>query len=214
MPVRQTRVFVRSDEPQDDWAENLIGTVFGPLSNEYDDALGWFWFSRYGAFANDDSEDCDISSIPEEYKRPGDARNIPFHRSMRFRFDVGGDRREAFEKRAAELINGGGYRISDFRDYDFVGDTGRNRFLGVENRQPGRAKQRAILTTTFYWITSKLSTLRLWWGAIQGFESLQVTVVKRWPLGSLPYERTKRAGRLVIDYVMALPRLEGIVRST
>ncbi len=156
MPVRQTRVFVRSDEPQNDWAETLIGTVFGPLSKEFEDALGWFWFSRYGAFANDDSEDCDISSIPAEYKRPGDERNIPFHRSMRFRFDVGGDRREAFEKRAAELINGGGYRISDFRDYDFVGDTGRNRFLGVENRQPGRAKQRAILTTTFYWITSKL----------------------------------------------------------
>jgi hypothetical protein len=54
------------------------------------------------------------------------------------------------------LIGLGGYRISDFRDYDFALDTGSDRFLGVENRQPGRKGQRATLTTTFYFAISKL----------------------------------------------------------
>ena len=155
MAVRQTRVFVRSDEPQGDWAETLIGRVFRPLTKEFADALGWFWFSRYADHA-DDSGDCDVSLIPDDYKRPLDPGGIPFHRSMRFRFKVTDGPWEAFEQRAAELIDEGGYRVSDFRDYDFVRDTGSNRFLGVENRQPGRAEQRGILATTFYWITSKL----------------------------------------------------------
>ena len=126
MSIRQTRVFVRSEDPWNDWAETLIGKVFRPLTNEFADALNWFWFSRYGAQA-DDSGDCDISLIPDEYKRPLDLTAIPFHRSMRFRFNVADDRRPAFEQRAAELIGDGGYRISDFRDYDFVGDTGTTR---------------------------------------------------------------------------------------
>jgi hypothetical protein len=157
MPMRQTRVFVRSDEPLDDWAETLIGRVFGPLTKEFADSLHWFWFSRYGANA-DDSGDCDISLIPEEYTRPLAEGSGRFHRSMRLRFNVTDPEKCAdFERRARELIEKDMYRISDFRDYDFVSDTGSNRFLGVENRGPGRAEQRAILAASFYWIVSKLA---------------------------------------------------------
>jgi hypothetical protein len=75
---------------------------------------------------------------------------------MRFRLEVAEDRRTAFEERAAELIEQTGYRISDFRDYDPVADTGSNRFLGTENRQPGRAQQRAHLLISFYCNVSRL----------------------------------------------------------
>jgi hypothetical protein len=156
MPIRQTRVFVRSDEPMEDWAETLIGRVFRPLTTEFADPLDWFWFSRYGGPA-DDSGDCDVSRISEDYKRPPAPGGTPFHRSMRFRFKISDrDTATAFESRAEELIRGGGYRISDFRDYEFVGDTGNNRFLGVENRGAGRAEQRAQAVTSFYHVVSIL----------------------------------------------------------
>jgi hypothetical protein len=110
MPVRQTRVFVRSDEAAD-WAETLIGRVFRPLVSEFEDALSWFWFSRYG---DSDSGDCDISVVPDEYKRPLDSSGVLFHRSMRLRFNIGDSRAcSAFEKKAKELIDASGYRISE-----------------------------------------------------------------------------------------------------
>jgi hypothetical protein len=156
MPIRQTRVFVRSNEPADNWAETVIGRVFFPLTSEFAGALIWFWFSRYGESA-DNSGDCDISLIPDEFKQPLDSSNGPFHRSLRLRFNIGDPFRcTAFEQRATELIGACGYRISDFRDYDHIADTGSNRFLGVENRQPGHAEQRANLTTSFYCSISKL----------------------------------------------------------
>lgn len=155
MAVRQTRVFVRSDEPYNDWAETLIGRVFRPLTNEFGNVLTWFWFSRYGAPASD-SGDCNIAVIPKEYKQPLQPDGEPFHRSMRFRFNIQDNLQAEFERRASELIEQGRYCISDFRDYDYVGDTGNNRFLGVENRQPGRAEQRALLATNFYWVSSQL----------------------------------------------------------
>lgn len=75
MGVKQTRVFVLSTEPLDGWAETLIGRVFKPLTNEFRDALQWFWFSRYVSPA-DETADCDIAAIPDEYKRPLDPTSV------------------------------------------------------------------------------------------------------------------------------------------
>lgn len=155
MAIQQTRVFVRSNEPHEDWAETLIGRVFRPLTNEFADVLVWFWFSRYGALATD-SGDCNIAVIPDECKQPLQPGGAPFHRSMRFRFNIADDRQAEFERRASELIEQGAYCISDFRDYNYISDTGNNRFLGVENRQPGQAEQCASLATNFYWVISRL----------------------------------------------------------
>src|ERR1700723_3003800 len=99
MANRQTRIFVPSTEPLEDWAETLIGRVFRPLTGEYGGALEWFWFSRYGQTA-DDSGDCDISQIPDEFKRPLQPGGTGFHRSMRFRFRIADDAQDAFEGRA------------------------------------------------------------------------------------------------------------------
>jgi hypothetical protein len=73
---------------------------------------------------------------------------------MRFRFRV--DDPTQFERRADELINQNGYRVSGFLPYDSVADTGSNRVLGVENRRPGRAEQRDQLVSGFYCASSKL----------------------------------------------------------
>lgn len=77
---------------------------------------------------------------------------------MRFRFCVTEQARVAFEQRAEALIDANGYRVSDFRDYDYIADAGSNRFLGTESRQPGRDRQRADLTVRFYNAISKLVT--------------------------------------------------------
>ena len=42
MANRQTRIFVPSTEPLEDWAETLIGRVFRPLTGDYAGALEWF----------------------------------------------------------------------------------------------------------------------------------------------------------------------------
>ncbi len=146
--VQQTRVFVPSNEPQN-WAETLIGRVFKPLTAEFADSIDWFWFSRYGVPA-DDSGDCDIAQIPTEYKQGG------LHRSLRFRFSISDDRQVDFEKRGRELINANGYRVSDFRDYDFIENLGDRRFLGPENQQPGRGEMRADLVVRFLMAVSRL----------------------------------------------------------
>src|SRR5258706_2122351 len=155
MANRQTRVFVPSTEPFGDWAETLIGRVFRPVTSQYQRQLRWFWFSRYGGPATD-SGDCDITVIPEQFKQPFAPGGVPSHRSMRFRFSTADESAIAFEQRLEFLVNSNGYRISDFRDYDYVNDTGSNRFLGAENRLPGRAEQRAVLAINFYHAISTL----------------------------------------------------------
>jgi hypothetical protein len=155
MPTLQTRIFVPSIEPLEDWAETLIGKVFRPLTTEFEPQLEWFWFSRYGTTA-DESGDCAIELIPNEFKQPLEPGGPGLHRSMRFRFQIADDVQLAFEQRAQALIDNNGYRVSDFRHYDFVADTGGNRFLGTENRLPGKAEQRAALAVNFYYAISKL----------------------------------------------------------
>lgn len=134
MPQLQTRIFVRADEPADDWAETLIGRVVRPLTDEFQDSLDWFWFSRYAT--RKDVSDCDFDAIPVAY-----VDNL--HRSLRFRFSIRGDRRSDFEQFGNQLISDHGYWMSDFRDYHAVEDTGGDRFLGDENRWPGRREQRS-----------------------------------------------------------------------
>ena len=155
MGIRQTRVFVASTEAEDDWAETLIGSLLRPLTAEFAAHLDWFWFSRYGSAA-EDSGDCDIALIPAEYKRPLENGGPEIHRSMRFRYAIADEWQEPFERRARQLVTQQNYCVSDFRAYDFVGDTGNNRLLGNENRLPGRAQQRALLVTQFYMAISRL----------------------------------------------------------
>ncbi len=154
MAIRQTRVFVHSNEP-DDWAETLIGRLFRPLTEEFSADLAWFWFSRYRLPAVE-SGDCDIGRIPPEYKAPIQGEDVASHRSMRFRYAIADESHARFEERIQQGVLAHGYCISDCRPYDDVADTGGRRFLGVENNLSGRAQQRAQLVTQFYMLTSRL----------------------------------------------------------
>ena len=156
MAIRQTRVFVPSDEPVNDWAETLIGRVFRQVAEEFAEPLTWFWFSRYATTLNGDNGDCDIDMIPDVYKQPQQIGGGGFHRSLRFRFNINVASQVAFEDRLQQLITQHGYFISDIRDYDYVADTGGHRFLGIENRHPGRDVQRANLVTHLYETISRL----------------------------------------------------------
>ncbi len=154
MVIRQFRVFVRSNESLEDWAETLIGKVFCPLVDEFSDNLEWFWFSRY-ASVNGDIDDCDFNQIPEDFLlHQQDSKK--YHRSMRFRFSIPNDKQVVFEKRAHVIIQNEGYYISDIRDYDHVKDLAQDRFLGNENRRPQNRGQRAILVAYLFCAIARL----------------------------------------------------------
>lgn len=155
MAIRQTRIFVDTNESMDGWAETLIGRVIAPTAEQFNQQLQWFWFSRYIADLTD-SGDCDLTQIAANFKQPLQANGPPMHRSLRFRFNVADGDQVSFENQILNLINQHGYAISDFRDYDQVADTGGHRFLGIENRLPGRDAQRAALVTLLYQTISQL----------------------------------------------------------
>jgi hypothetical protein len=151
-------MFVKQTESAD-WAETLIGRVIQPLTTEFTEQLQWFWFSRYVCLIEtqgEDRGDCDFNAIPDDFKQAFPGTNHPGHRSLRFRFEVEDDHQEAFEARLHELIAQHGYAISDLRDYGLFGDLGGDRFLGVENQQPGRDIQRARLVAHLFQDISQL----------------------------------------------------------
>lgn len=159
MAIRQTRIFVQSNDPSDDWAETLIGRVFRQIVSEFAQPLQWFWFSRYicpVGMNGDDRGDCDFNAIPDDYQQAIPGMDVPGHRSLRFRFEITDADQAAFEFRLRQLLDQHEYKISDIRDYEQVSDTGGQRFLGVENRQPGRDVQRARLVTHLYQIISEI----------------------------------------------------------
>ena len=143
---RQTRIFAPLVSPFDNsqWAETLIGQIIAPVVLE---GLrpDWFWFSRYDCSSEEDSGDCDINHIPNEFMRP---QNRHF-RSVRFRYFIPEDSRQAFEDRCLPYIQNAGCAISNFCDYDFFGDLGGPRHLGGERTEP-RQQCRARLVGKVY----------------------------------------------------------------
>ena len=151
-------MFALPTEP-DEWAETLIGRVIRQIVQEFPGELRWFWFSRYVCLIgrpNEDRGDCDFNTIPDNYKLAFSGTNQAGHRSLRFRFEILDAQQCAFEDRLRTLLGEHGYAISDVRDYDQIADTGSHRFLGVENRQPGRDARRATLITLLYQSISQL----------------------------------------------------------
>lgn len=114
------------------WVETLLGKVVRPVAN--DAAIKWFWFSWYNV--PEDAGDCDLDKIPESFVSADGIR-----RSVRFRYSVGEGDRDLFEARVRERIDAADAAISDFRDYDVLGDLGGDRFLG-EPRTDERKAQR------------------------------------------------------------------------
>lgn len=150
--ARQTRIFVPPTRLYDEatWAETLLGRVIAPLTHEHPSLL-WFWFSRYVQERDEDVGDCDISQIPASFEFPGSLLC-----SVRFRYALPEEDRLSFEARAQELIDASGARVSDFREYDWVGDLGGDRFVG-EDRSDVRRQIRAELVVAFCTAVSRLT---------------------------------------------------------
>ncbi len=160
MAIRQIRIFVNHTEGID-WAETLIGRVFRPLVADFSESLRWFWFLRYGCLIGkpgDDCGDCNFDIIPDDFKQalPEGNPDQPVHRSLRFRFEVEDAHQAAFEASLNELVAQHEYASSGCLDYNQIGDAGGNRFLGVENRLPGRDVERANLVTQLFQLMSQL----------------------------------------------------------
>jgi len=156
MAILQVRIFVRATEPLPTWVETVLGQVIAVITREFHDHLSWFWFSRYVSFDMNDSGDCVIGQIPDDCKMPIQPEMPPMHRSLRFRFEIADQQEQIFRARLLQLIAESNYATSGILDYDKVLDTGNDRFLGIENRQEGRAARRADLVTDFYYAISRL----------------------------------------------------------
>ena len=132
----------------DQWAETLLGHIIKPAVQKQN-VIEWFWFSRYHCPQSMDSEDCDISKIPQDFALP----NTDIYRSVRFRYSIDSTLVSGFEQQCEPLVQTAGCAISDFRDYDFVGDLGGDRHLGGQ-RTALRRDHRANLVAGVYHSTS------------------------------------------------------------
>lgn len=151
--IKQTRIFAPYGGLFDEatWAETLLGKVITPVVHDMAATLEWFFISRYIATPEEDSDDCDITSIPLEFRRPADDR----FRSVRFRYSIGDAQVEQFERICQDLIDESGCRISDFREYRLVADLGSDRHVGG-NRSPERRERRAEIVVGLYHLVSRL----------------------------------------------------------
>jgi hypothetical protein len=158
MVTRQTRIFVPPTIlfNHNFWVETLVGSIIAPLVKSFP-ALEWFWFSRYVSDQSD-SGDCEINAIPCYF---GTDRNFLSigpdgrYRSLRFRYSISENELEAFENKAKGLIEKHQCAISDFRDYEYIGELGGSRFLAGEP-DIHRQKERAELIAQNFYVLSKL----------------------------------------------------------
>ncbi len=150
MAIRQTRIFVPNIMPYsgETWAETLLGRVIRPLLQKHP-TTAWLWFSRYFAPPSIDSGDCNITVVPKEYQIDGSFR------SLRFRYELPDADTLAFEEDGSLRIRDERCVISDWRDYDLVGDLGSNRFVGGM-RDNHRRLERAKLVVSFLKAVSML----------------------------------------------------------
>lgn len=148
----QIRIFAPLAVPFDTplWAEAVIGGIIAPLVRD-ELSPRWFWFSRYDCSPEMDSGDCDISKIPTDFMVPSNRH----FRSVRFRYSVPEEARQAFEDRCLFFIRNVGCAISHFLPYDFLGDLGGARHLGGERTEP-RQQCRARLVAEVYQAISRV----------------------------------------------------------
>lgn len=151
--IKQVRIFAPRNHLFADalWAETLIGRIIVPLVSEYEARLNWFWFSRYDCTSEVDSNDCDISQIPNDFMHP----ESKHYRSVRFRYSLQSDCSSLFVNSCAKLITDVGCRISGFLPYDLVADLGGDDNL-EEPRTVERRQRRAHLVVENYCSIAKL----------------------------------------------------------
>ena len=153
METWQTRIFVpRNDQFNNSlWAETILGLIIAPLVTKYSDSISWYWFTRYYCSSEMDADDCDITKIPSEFMDPQNN----YYKSLRFRYAIAQDVKTSFESAADTLIKESGCAISDFREFDFIGNLGCDRHL-EEPRTPARREERAHLVGEYYHSIAKL----------------------------------------------------------
>jgi len=178
---RQTRIFVPLTEPFNtaQWAETVIGGIIAPVVSEKEQGLEWFWFSRYDCTARIDSADCDINKIPREFM---DSQSNNF-KSVRFRYSIEDKYFKEFEEHLKNKVLEAGCSVSDFRDYDFLGDLGSNRHIGGE-RIDERKQQRAYLVAKLYDAISRIVIHALTGPDDKGIYRIEHNDDKQNPLGS------------------------------
>lgn len=151
--IRQTRIFAPMTAlfSHAFWAETLLGHIIKPSIYEFEQALTWYWFTRYVQTPDGDSGDCVLSDIPKSFMDPGSR----YYKSIRFRYAVADDKTGEFEDYVSSLIDHVGCAISDFREYNILEDLGGDRHI-EEPRTPERRQRRAQLVVQNYFSVARL----------------------------------------------------------
>jgi hypothetical protein len=156
MTILQTRIFVKFDVPLNHWYETLLGYLIKPIVNEFRENLSWFWYSRYLQHIgdpNEDRDDCNLELLPEIYKLPNSFVEKPFHRSIRFRFEIDDDYESSFTTKLRKAIIEFCYAVSDIRDFDPITDLGGDRFCNDRMSLDQRSLRADYITQYLYYIS-------------------------------------------------------------
>jgi hypothetical protein len=156
MEERQARIFVPNSEPQDGWAETLLGRVVRPLVGKYESNLAWFWFSRYEVPQGIDDGDCDIAQLSDDYRRDvHQYKNV--HRSLRFRYCAVDESTSMFENELLNKASSHRYSVPGGPlAWGLCSGLGDDRHVGIENRDDEGRARRATLVVQHYMGTSRL----------------------------------------------------------
>ena len=151
--IRQTRIFAPMTALFSHalLAETLLGRIIAPSVSKFEQALTWYWFTRYVQPPDGDSGDCVLADIPESFMDAGNRT----YKSIRFRYMVADDRTNEFEDYVRSLVDRIGCAVSDFREYPINEDLGGDRHI-EEPRTPERRQRRAQLVVQNYFSVAKL----------------------------------------------------------
>lgn len=151
--IQQVRIFAPHQGlyAHERWAETVIGRIIAPAIRKLEASLDWYWFTRYVATSEEDSGDCDITRIPQDFMDTETRR----YKSVRFRYSVADDAQADFEDACRTAIGDERCAISDFLPYAILDDLGGPRHV-EEPRTQERRERRAQLVVENYCSVAKL----------------------------------------------------------
>lgn len=158
MPWRNSQalhIFVPTEQPMENWVEQILGTVVRPLNEEFGSSIRWMWVTRYIQ---------DYVRLPGQIKSYFGHDPIPDHyliqgpnpyRYIVFRLSVEEEKRQELHQMALDLTEAAGLYVVPWADYDVVGDLGMDRFIH-EGADGEKRDLRAKLVANFVDATVRL----------------------------------------------------------
>lgn len=160
MPWRDAQalhIFAPIEQPDENWVEQILGTVIRPMLLKYERHVRWLWVTRYiepldFALRDDIGEYAQKNPIPDNYVNHTNGDRC---RYIVFRLSAEAHIRDALHSECEELANQEGYFVVPWVDFDAVGGLGNDRFINQDADDTSRI-ERARLILNFMDSTVRL----------------------------------------------------------